>query len=131
VSRRSRHLTSLEAAAREAELAALWRLNQYAGGLAASVEPDDVRRVLAMLAVAMNFHPPTEGGSTVSEIVEMHRKDVEALKVEHATSLAVRREVIMATLLAGRLAQGATFAGCVNHVRDARELADAIMEAAK
>lgn len=60
MSRRSRHLTSLEAAAREAELAALWRLNQYAGGLATSVEPDDVRRVLAMLATAMKLNPPTK-----------------------------------------------------------------------
>jgi hypothetical protein len=60
VSRRSRHLTSLESSAREADIAALWRLNQYAGGLAASVERDDVRRLLAMLATAMQFNPKTE-----------------------------------------------------------------------
>jgi hypothetical protein len=60
VSRRSRHLSSLESSAREADIAALFRLNQYAGGLAASVERDDVRRALAMLSVALQFNPKTE-----------------------------------------------------------------------
>lgn len=60
MSRRSRHLDSLEAAAREAELGALFRLNRYAAGLSTSVEKDDVRRVLAMLATALQFNPKTE-----------------------------------------------------------------------
>ena len=61
MSRRSRHLTSLESAAREADVGALWRLNQYAGGLATSVEPEDVRRVLALLATAMQFNNQPKG----------------------------------------------------------------------
>lgn len=60
MSRRSRHLTALESEAREAELAALFRLNRYAAGLSTSVEPDDVRRALAMLATALQFHQTKE-----------------------------------------------------------------------
>lgn len=60
MSRSKRDADAAADAVRQADIAALVRVGRYVDGGAASVEREDVRRVVALLHAAMKVNPRTE-----------------------------------------------------------------------